>query len=77
MDHDEGGGDGDTGKESDGYSTEYSDAEDYFSTEEDTPEGQDPRARVLSVLELEDLFVKMAPDLSGLQLHVSWRPASI
>ncbi|KAF7310759.1 p-loop containing nucleoside triphosphate hydrolase protein [Mycena chlorophos] len=26
----------------------------YFSGEEDTPEGQDPRARVLSVLQLED-----------------------
>ena len=37
----------------------------YFSAEEDTPDGQDPRARVLSVLELEDLFLRTAPDLSG------------
>lgn len=37
----------------------------YFSAEEETVEGQDPRAKVLSVLELEELFVKMAPDLSG------------
>ncbi|KIP12574.1 hypothetical protein PHLGIDRAFT_98001 [Phlebiopsis gigantea 11061_1 CR5-6] len=33
--------------------------------EEDTEDGRDPRARVLSVLELEDLFVRAAPDLSG------------
>lgn len=32
--------------------------------EEDTEDGRDPRARVLSVLELEDLFVRAAPDLS-------------
>ncbi|KAI0720012.1 P-loop containing nucleoside triphosphate hydrolase protein [Cerioporus squamosus] len=31
---------------------------------EEEPEAQDPRTRVLSVLELEDLFVKSAPDLS-------------
>ncbi|KAF8973587.1 P-loop containing nucleoside triphosphate hydrolase protein [Flammula alnicola] len=36
----------------------------YFSAEEDTEEGQDPRAKVLSVLELEEMFEKMAPDLS-------------
>ncbi|KAJ7293403.1 P-loop containing nucleoside triphosphate hydrolase protein [Mycena rebaudengoi] len=42
-----------------------SDYEDfYFSAEEDSPEGQDPRAKVLSVLELEDLFERMAPDLA-------------
>ncbi|KAL1739759.1 P-loop containing nucleoside triphosphate hydrolase protein [Schizophyllum fasciatum] len=41
-----------------------SDEEHYFSAEEDTADGQDPRARVLSVLELEDLFMKCAPDLS-------------
>ncbi|KAI0785077.1 P-loop containing nucleoside triphosphate hydrolase protein [Abortiporus biennis] len=35
-----------------------------FSAEEDTADGRDPRARVLSVLELEELFVKAAPDLS-------------
>ena len=37
----------------------------YFSAEEDSPEGQDPRAKVLSVLELENLFERAAPDLSG------------
>ncbi|TFK36883.1 P-loop containing nucleoside triphosphate hydrolase protein [Crucibulum laeve] len=36
----------------------------YFSAEEDTVEGQDPRAKVLSVVELEDLMLKIAPDLS-------------
>jgi len=36
----------------------------YFSAKEDTSDNQDPRARVLSVLELEDLFVKVAPELS-------------
>ncbi|KAI0080368.1 P-loop containing nucleoside triphosphate hydrolase protein [Panus rudis PR-1116 ss-1] len=36
----------------------------YFSAEEDTPDGQDPRARVLTVLELEELFKRVAPDLS-------------
>ncbi|KAG6911573.1 hypothetical protein DXG01_011875 [Tephrocybe rancida] len=37
----------------------------YFSAEDDEPEIQDPRARVLSVLELEDWLLSMAPDLSG------------
>jgi large subunit GTPase 1 len=37
----------------------------YLSEEEDTSDSQDPRARVLSVLELEDLFVRAAPDLSS------------
>ncbi|KAF9229092.1 P-loop containing nucleoside triphosphate hydrolase protein [Gyrodon lividus] len=36
----------------------------YVPTEEDTPDGRDPRTKVLSVLELEDLFVTAAPDLS-------------
>ncbi|KAI8990496.1 P-loop containing nucleoside triphosphate hydrolase protein [Trametes punicea] len=31
---------------------------------EDGPEAQDPRTKVLSVLELEELFIKSAPDLS-------------
>ncbi|EPQ60470.1 kinase-like protein [Gloeophyllum trabeum ATCC 11539] len=43
---------------------ESSDDELYFSSEEDTADGQDPRAKVLSVLELEALFVRAAPDLS-------------
>ncbi|CAL1695115.1 unnamed protein product [Somion occarium] len=45
-------------------SHEQSDLSLYFSAEEDTLDGQDPRARVLSVLELEDLFTKAAPALS-------------
>ncbi|KAK7064371.1 p-loop containing nucleoside triphosphate hydrolase protein [Favolaschia claudopus] len=36
----------------------------YFSAEEESPEGQDPRAKVLSVLELENLFERAAPELS-------------
>jgi large subunit GTPase 1 len=36
----------------------------FLSGEEDTPDAKDPRAKVLSVLELEDLFVKAAPNLS-------------
>ncbi|OSD03306.1 P-loop containing nucleoside triphosphate hydrolase protein [Trametes coccinea BRFM310] len=35
-----------------------------FHPVEEGPESQDPRTRVLSVLELEELFVKSAPDLS-------------
>lgn len=37
----------------------------YVHTEEDSPDGKDPRTKVLSVLELEDLFVTTAPDLSS------------
>lgn len=33
--------------------------------EEDSPDGRDPRARVLTVLELEDLFLRAAPDLQS------------
>lgn len=36
----------------------------YYSVDED-PEEQDPRARVLSVVELEDLFLSVAPPLTG------------
>ncbi|KAF4623268.1 hypothetical protein D9613_002142 [Agrocybe pediades] len=36
----------------------------YFSAEEDTEDGQDPRAKVLTVQELEDMFMKMAPPLT-------------
>jgi len=35
----------------------------YFSAEEDTSDRRDPRAKVLSVLELEELFMEAAPDL--------------
>ncbi|KAJ6604474.1 hypothetical protein DFH09DRAFT_1122815 [Mycena vulgaris] len=57
---------------SDEEDSDYEEAEDfYFSAEEESPEGQDPRARVLSVLELENLFERMAPDLSGTSLPFS------
>ncbi|KAF9447793.1 P-loop containing nucleoside triphosphate hydrolase protein [Macrolepiota fuliginosa MF-IS2] len=45
-------------------SDESSSEEDYFSVEEDDGFSQDSRARVLSVLELEDLLLKEAPLLS-------------
>jgi large subunit GTPase 1 len=37
----------------------------YLSEDEHSSENRDLRAKVLSVLELEDLFVKAAPDLSS------------
>ncbi|KAH7885952.1 hypothetical protein F5I97DRAFT_1936902 [Phlebopus sp. FC_14] len=37
----------------------------YVSTEEDSPDGRDPRTKVLNVLELEELFGAAAPDLSA------------
>jgi large subunit GTPase 1 len=40
--------------------------DDVISVEDDSPGGQDPRTKVLSVLELEDLFVKASPDLAGM-----------
>lgn len=36
----------------------------YFSAEEDR-EDRDLRAKILSVVELEEMFLKMAPDLSS------------
>ena len=42
----------------------------YVPTEEDTPDGRDPRTRVLSVLELEGLFISAAPDLSSMRSSV-------
>ena len=36
-----------------------------LSTEEDSEDARDPRTRVLSVLELEDLFSRAAPDLTS------------
>jgi len=44
---------------------ESSSDEGYFSVKEDDEFSMDPRARVLSVSELEDLLLKMAPPLSG------------
>ncbi|KAF8898928.1 hypothetical protein BD779DRAFT_1486278 [Infundibulicybe gibba] len=38
----------------------------YISAEDELPE-DDPRAKVLSVLQLEDLFMRMAPDLNSFQ----------
>ncbi|OBZ79926.1 Large subunit GTPase 1 [Grifola frondosa] len=43
---------------------EESDDDNFFLPAEDSQDGQDPRIKVLSVLELEDLFVRMAPELS-------------
>jgi len=55
-------------EEEDSGSEDKSESDDeglYLSEEEDSPDSQDPRARVLSVLELEALFVEVAPDLSS------------
>ncbi|KAJ7169703.1 hypothetical protein C8R46DRAFT_994085 [Mycena filopes] len=60
---DEEGDETDSGDE-ESEESEYESEDFYFSAEEESPEGQDPRARVLSVLELENLFERMAPDLS-------------
>lgn len=38
----------------------------FIDEEEETPEATDPRAKVLTVLELEDLFAKAAPELSSM-----------
>jgi len=45
--------------------SETDDDHEYVNTEEDSPDGKDPRTKVLSVLELEDLFVTAAPNLSS------------
>jgi len=39
--------------------------------EEDSEDARDPRTRVLSVLELEDLFFKVAPDLTSMAYNLS------
>lgn len=58
-------------------SSEYDTEDDvYFSAEEDTEDGQDARTRVLSVLELEELFMHSAPDLSGTLLISQFRSNS-
>jgi len=41
------------------------DTEMYFSAEEEDENVQNPKARILSVQELEELFIEMSPDLSG------------
>jgi len=50
-------------------SDQSSDEGGYFSAEEAPANSQDSRVKILSVVELEDLFVKLAPDLSGLIVH--------
>jgi len=40
----------------------------YFSAEEDQDD-QDPRAKILSVIELEEMFLKISPDLSSKYLR--------
>lgn len=45
-------------------SDQSSDEGGYFSAEEAPTNSQDSRVKILSVVELEDLFVKLAPDLS-------------
>ena len=39
--------------------------------EEDSEDARDPRTRVLSVLELGDLFFKVSPDLTGMASDLS------
>jgi len=39
--------------------------------EDDPEEARDPRIRVLSVLELEDLFFRVAPDLTSMTYSLS------
>lgn len=61
----EGSEDEDEDESDDHLSEEENHHHSYFTTEEDSPDGRDPRTKVLSVLELEDLFFRVAPDLSG------------
>ena len=45
--------------------------------EEDSEDARDPRTRVLSVLELEDLFFRVAPDLTSMRYSLSVDKANI
>jgi len=67
-------GDGDSDDDvsvSDSHGQEESSEDDtYFSAEEDTTDGQDIRTKVLSAVELEELFLKAAPDLSGMKFSL-------
>ena len=45
--------------------------------EEDSEDARDPRTRVLSVLELEELFSRVAPDLTGMTHNISTDEADI
>ncbi|EGO05096.1 hypothetical protein SERLA73DRAFT_174095 [Serpula lacrymans var. lacrymans S7.3] len=46
-------------------------------TEDDPLDGQDPRIRVLSVMELEDLFVTVSPDLDAFRDSSGNRPTKL
>jgi len=41
-----------------------------LAVEEDSEDARDPRTRVLSVLELEDLFFRVAPDLTSMTFNL-------
>jgi large subunit GTPase 1 len=43
--------------------------------EEDSEDARDPRTRVLSVLELEDLFFRVAPDLTSMAFNTGSLPS--
>ena len=45
--------------------------------EEDSEDARDPRTRVLSVLELEDLFSRVAPDLTSMAYSLSVDKANV
>ncbi|KAH0826610.1 hypothetical protein J3R83DRAFT_4974 [Lanmaoa asiatica] len=49
----------------------------FVPTEEDTPDGRDSRTKVLSVSELEDLFISTAPDLSSFKSPSGERPVKL
>ena len=60
-------------------SDEDSDADPTYlplDVDEDTPEAQDPRTKVLSVLELENLFLTAAPELSSKPPHTALSSSS-
>lgn len=65
--HDKGSANG-SDSEADRLGLEEHEASDneyrYVHTEEDSPDGRDSRTKVLSVLQLEELFLSSAPDLS-------------
>ena len=45
--------------------------------EEDSEDARDPRTRVLSVLELEDLFFRVAPSLTSMTRNFSVKQANV
>jgi large subunit GTPase 1 len=64
SDADHGNSDEDSSLSSDSYDEDSTGAL-FPLNDETTEDGRDPRAHVLSVLELEDLFTKAAPKLEG------------